>query len=174
MERKIFLLALILAMLFAVKPTLDTSVSATGETTGKCDPLPHLYEDECDIDCMLCGERRSVAHKYTDDCDELCNLCQRRRAVAHTFTDDADPDCNECGRKRPSFLVGDLDRNDSLDLNDAIYALYYVNFPKAYPVNQSVDFDGNEKNDLNDAVHLLYHVNFPDTYPLAPAPSGGQ
>ena len=65
-----------------------------------------------------------------------------------------------------SVLKGDLDESGEVDLNDAIYLLYHVNFPGSYPVNQSVDFDGSGKADLNDAIYLLYHVNFPSSYPL--------
>ena len=106
------------------------------------------------------------AHQYSNPCDEICNLCKRKRAALHTFADDTDLDCDVCGAKRPLFLVGDADRNDSLDLNDAVYTLYHVNFPELYPVNQSLDYDGNETVDPNDAVHLLYHVIFPEQFPL--------
>lgn len=182
--KRILLSALALALIFPLTSAFALSASfpcisddGTHQYTNSCDgtcdlcgakrvTLGHIYEDECYPDCNFCGERRTVTHQYTSDCDELCNLCGRRRAVTHTFTDDADLDCDVCGAKRPFFLVGDLDRNDSLDLDDAIYALYHVNFPDAYPVSQSIDFDGNEKNDLNDAIHLLYHVNFPHNYPL--------
>ena len=61
---------------------------------------------------------------------------------------------------------GDVDGVDGVDLNDAIYLLYHVNFADTYPVNQTCDFDGNGEVDLNDAIYLLYHVNFPSSYPL--------
>ena len=63
--------------------------------------------------------------------------------------------------------LGDLDENGEVDLNDAIYLLYYVNFPANYPINQSVDFNNDGNSDLNDAIYLLYHVNFPANYPLS-------
>ena len=66
----------------------------------------------------------------------------------------------------PAYLKGDVDNDGDVDLDDAIYLLYHVNFKETYPVNQSVDFDGSGAADLDDAIHLLYHVNFKDTYPL--------
>ncbi len=61
---------------------------------------------------------------------------------------------------------GDLDGMGGVDLDDAIYLLYYVNFSDVYPIYQSVDFDGSGTADLDDAIYLLYHVNFPSQYPL--------
>ncbi len=63
-------------------------------------------------------------------------------------------------------LKGDVDKSGAVDLNDAIYLLYHVNFPGNYPIDQEVDLDGNGQADLNDAIYLLYHVNFPSSYPL--------
>ena len=81
-----------------------------------------------------------------------------------SYTNDKDTDCNKCGFVR--FTKGDVDRVEGVDLNDAIYLLYHVNFKDTYPVGQPVDFDGSGTVDLNDAIYLLYHVNFKDTYPL--------
>jgi hypothetical protein len=61
---------------------------------------------------------------------------------------------------------GDVDGVEGVDLDDAIYLLYHVNFSTTYPVNQPVDFNGDGKEDLDDAIYLLYHVNFKETYPL--------
>ena len=66
----------------------------------------------------------------------------------------------------PTVLKGDVNGNGTVDLDDAIYLLYHVNFSETYPVDQSVDFNGDGKEDLDDAIYLLYHVNFKDTYPL--------
>ena len=65
-------------------------------------------------------------------------------------------------------IRGDMDANDKLNSNDAVYLLYYVMFGKDdYPIRQSGDMDGNGKVNSNDAVYLLYHVMFgEDDYPL--------
>ncbi len=65
-----------------------------------------------------------------------------------------------------SYLKGDVDNDGDVDMDDAIYLLYHVNFQSTYPVNQPVDFNGDSKEDLDDAIYLLYHVNFPASYPL--------
>ena len=70
------------------------------------------------------------------------------------------------GEPAPAYLKGDVDNDGDVDLDDAIYLLYYVNFSATYPVNQPVDFNGDSKEDLDDAIYLLYHVNFSATYPL--------
>ena len=58
-------------------------------------------------------------------------------------------------------IRGDMDANDKLNSNDAVYLLYYVMFGKDnYPIRQNGDMDGNGKVNSNDAVFLLYHVMF--------------
>lgn len=63
-------------------------------------------------------------------------------------------------------LRGDVNSNNKLDIYDAIYLLYHVNFSESYPVNQRVDYDGNDIEDIEDAIYLLFHINFPERYPL--------
>ncbi len=63
-------------------------------------------------------------------------------------------------------LKGDVDSSGTVDLDDAIYLLYHVNFSDSYLVNQPADFDSSGTVDLDDAIYLLYHVNFPGSYPL--------
>ena len=105
-------------------------------------------------------------HSYTDACDADCNLCGEIRTPPHVYDGETDRICNLCSHERPSFTAGDVDGDAVVDLDDAIYLLYHVNFKDTYPVNQPVDFNGDAKEDLDDAIYLLYHVNFKDTYPL--------
>ncbi len=65
--------------------------------------------------------------------------------------------------------AGDLDGNNSVDANDAIYLLYHVYFPTKYKLPDGVtgNFDGKGGVDANDAIYLLYHVFFPTKYPLS-------
>ncbi len=66
------------------------------------------------------------------------------------------------------YTPGDIDGNEGVDNNDAIYLLYASIFGfEEYPVNQSCDFDGNGIVDNNDAIYLLYHTIFEDDYPLS-------
>lgn len=65
-------------------------------------------------------------------------------------------------------IRGDMDGNDKLNSNDAVYLLYYVMFGENdYPIHQNGDMDGNGKVNSNDAVYLLYHVMFgAEDYPI--------
>ena len=65
-----------------------------------------------------------------------------------------------------SAVKGDVDGDSDVDLDDAIYFLFHVNFPEFYPVSQPVNFDGKGGVDLEDAIYFLFHVNFPEFYPL--------
>lgn len=65
-------------------------------------------------------------------------------------------------------MKGDVDGNNKVDSDDAIYLLYNTLFGSGdYPLNQTTDFDGNGKTDSDDAIHLLYHTLFgASDYPL--------
>ena len=118
-------------------------------------------------DCGTVDEASREVHKHDNACDTTCNVCGAERQVPdHIYDDAKDLICNECGYERPPYILGDVDNDSDVDLDDAIYLLYHVNFPTTYPVNQPIDFNGDFKEDLDDAIYLLYHVNFPATYPL--------
>ena len=134
----------------------DAKLSTTGVTVhGSLDSDETAFDDESHW--KICS---------------VCGLKDNNTVKPHVFDGEEDVACDVCGFTK--YIRGDVDNNKTVDLDDAIYLLYHVNFSDTYPINQSCDFDGNGTADLDDAIYLLYHVNFPDTYPLAPAPSGGQ
>lgn len=118
----------------------------------------------------FCTEKLNYAlHVYDNACDAECNVCGETRQVPeHVYDSPEDPDCNVCGYERPPYLPGDTDGDGDVDLDDAIYLLFHVNFQASYPVNQPVDFDNSGEVDLDDAIYLLFHVNFKESYPLFP------
>lgn len=67
-----------------------------------------------------------------------------------------------------SEILGDLNRDEYVDLNDAILLLQYSMFPGDYPLEYrgSVDFTKDGYVDLNDAILLLQYSMFPDDYPI--------
>ncbi|MBQ2786031.1 MAG: bacterial Ig-like domain-containing protein [Oscillospiraceae bacterium] len=64
------------------------------------------------------------------------------------------------------YTIGDLDRNDKVDENDAIYLLRHVLFPDKYTIHAWADFDADGQISEADAIYLLRHVLFPEKYPL--------
>ena len=81
--------------------------------------------------------------------------------------------CNGTGKRKSNsyihnsiFVPGDLDENGEIDINDAIYLLYYTFFPDDFLMNQQVDFNGDRTIDINDAIYVLYYTFFPEDYPL--------
>lgn len=65
-----------------------------------------------------------------------------------------------------SVIAGDMDGNDYLSSDDAIYLLYHVMNPTKYPANQDCDFNDDGKVNSDDAIYLLYHVMLPEKYLL--------
>ena len=64
------------------------------------------------------------------------------------------------------YKRGDVNGDDKVDSNDAIYLLRYTLMPEKYPINQSGDMNGDGKTDSNDAIYLLRHTLMPNNYPL--------
>ena len=64
------------------------------------------------------------------------------------------------------YTPGDLDGNEGITSDDAVYLLMNTFFPETYPLDQPADFDGNGTVTSDDAVYLLMHTFFQETYPL--------
>ncbi len=67
-----------------------------------------------------------------------------------------------------THIIGDLDGNESVSKDDAVYLLMNSLFGDAkYPVNQSVDYNGDALKNKDDAVYLLMYTLFGSSrYPL--------
>ncbi|MBE6713290.1 MAG: hypothetical protein E7580_07200 [Ruminococcaceae bacterium] len=141
----------------------DTDCNTCGKTRITED---HVYDSVCDENCNLCGAIRTVTHSYVDACDSECDLCGKTRTAPHVYDDSEDLLCNECGYERPPYVPGDLDGKAGVDMDDAIYLLFAINFSDQYPTDQPLDFDGNGQVNMDDAIYLLFHVNFSEQYPL--------
>ncbi len=69
-------------------------------------------------------------------------------------------------KTEPEYIVGDLNGDEKVNLDDVAYLLNHVYFPARYPVYQNCDFSGDEIVSLDDVAYLLNHIYFPDRYPL--------
>ncbi len=63
-------------------------------------------------------------------------------------------------------IPGDIDGNETVDVDDVLALLWYVLFPDDYPIDAEADFDKSGSVDVDDVLTLLWYVLFPDEYPL--------
>lgn len=107
------------------------------------------------------------SHLYDNSCDRDCNVCAFVRDTAeHVYDGDRDITCNVCGAMR--IVPGDVDENNTVTQDDAIYLLFYIYFPEDYPINSyhDPDYDKDGDTDMDDAFYLLYHAYFPERFPI--------
>ena len=96
--------------------------------------------------CQNCGD------SYVD-----CYI----NALGHKFENEI---CTVCGS--PERIPGDIDGNETVDVDDVLALLWNVLFPDDYPIEAEADFDDNGVVDVDDVLTLLWHVLFPEDYPL--------
>jgi len=60
----------------------------------------HIYDNDCDTTCNVCGCVRTITHAYSNDCDTTCNICGYARTITHTYSNSCDATCNVCGYVR--------------------------------------------------------------------------
>lgn len=68
---------------------------------------PHVFDDECDTTCNDCSYVREIEHTYGDvwSCNETihwkeCTICSEKLEIAHVYDNNCDEDCNVCGYVR--------------------------------------------------------------------------
>ncbi len=66
-----------------------------------------------------------------------------------------------------TIVRGDVNGDDFLDSDDAIYLLRSTLNPNRYPSNQNGDMNGDGFTDSDDAIYLLRHTLSPSRYPLS-------
>ena len=118
----------------------------------------------------------------TDMNGEIINLTFMIKEGVTEYIGDYSVSCNFTARQADGTVIqvavvpgiisikdvmrGDLDGNNIVNEDDAIYLLYSIFFEEDYPLNQDCDFDKNGKVDEDDAIYLLYYTFFPEDYPL--------
>ncbi|PWM00115.1 MAG: hypothetical protein DBY04_01130 [Clostridiales bacterium] len=64
------------------------------------------------------------------------------------------------------YAPGDINGDETINSDDAIYLLKHTFLPEQYPLSGSGDMNGDGKVDSDDAVYLLKHTFLPEQYPL--------
>ena len=65
-------------------------------------------------------------------------------------------------------VLGDINADSLVDINDAVALFRHIMLPEMYPVDYPgiLDFDKNDLVDINDALRLFRHSMFPEQYPI--------
>ncbi len=104
---------------------------------------------------------------------QVCSSCQQKiNEGAHVYDNDADMQCNICGASK--YTPGDLNGDEGVTQDDAIYLLKHTFRPNSYPIDQPVDYNGDGSVNQDDAIYLLKHTFRPNAYPLANASNAGK
>ena len=124
-------------------------------------------------DCSRCN-RFSATEYFVSTVAGPHSFTEEIRDAAH-MVPGSDPtlyyyDCEHCDtmgtQTYAAAATGDLDGNELINEDDAIYLLQYVLMPDMFPVSQNADYDGNGTVNEDDAIYLLQHVLMPDMFPL--------
>ena len=90
---------------------------------------------------------------------------------AHTYDDKYDADCNDCGAirevpERPTFTLGDIDGNDSINNGDLIMLRRYLAGWGVEMNEEAADLDGSGEVNNRDAIWLARYLAGWDGYEL--------
>ena len=69
-------------------------------------------------------------------------------------------------RNKQLIIAGDVNGDEVINDQDAIYYLFSIYFPEEYPMEIPSDFNGDGIINDQDAIYLLFYVYFPDKYPI--------
>ena len=148
------------------KPTC----TAQGYTTYTCSCCGYSYKaDKVNANGHSFGDWTVVsAATCTESGEEQrkCKNCDHSEsrtvdALGHNYENFV---CTNCGDRK--YVPGDVDLNETVDVDDVLALLWNVLFPDDYPIEVDADFDGNGTTDVDDVLTLLWHVLFPEEYPL--------
>jgi hypothetical protein len=67
-----------------------------------------------------------------------------------------------------TYLMGDIDGDEDVDLDDAVYLFGHSMLPQYYPTDYkgTLDLNGDQTVNVQDALALFRYSMLPDIYPL--------
>ena len=100
---------------------------------------------------------------FAFECVPDITLYVREGSFAHVYAKEM-----EMNYEFISYIAGDINCDDYVDLHDAVLLLQYSMFPELYPLEYAGDVDFNDDGaiDLKDAILVLQHSMFPELYPI--------
>lgn len=151
--------------------TLRAKVACESTTVG-CTLKAEINKQQVEIfvlsdDIKIC-DHPEVTYVMVDELHHniVCTCCGYVVEEVHAYDNNSDCKCNYCGYER--YLRGDVDNDNDVDSDDAVYLVYNIFFGGAeYPVVQGLDFDGDGLETTDDGIYLLYFIYFGEkSYPL--------
>jgi len=70
--------------------------------------------------------------------------------------------------EQPDYLIGDVDLDGVVDINDAMYLFQYSMLPELFTMEYqgNLDLDFDELIDINDAMYLFQYSMLPEMFPI--------
>lgn len=96
----------------------------------------------------------------------LLKICDDPNAAFTELTKEDIEDILEEIYGKVESILGNIDDDGDVDVDDVLALLWNVLFPEDYPIDAEADFDGNGSVDVDDVLSLLWFVLFPEDYPL--------
>ena len=74
--------------------------------------------------------------------------------------------CISASATSSNAVLGDMNGDSVVNIDDAIYLLKHTMMPSRYPVSQPADVNGTGDVNIDDAIYLLKHTMMPSRYPI--------
>ena len=149
-------------------PTLITAIpdkpQVTG-TTGESITIKQIEGFEYCLDDMV-WQKSNVFDMLIEDMEYY--VYQRIAAIPEevVYQITSDYTAVKTDNSISFFIPGDINGDEEITDQDAIYLLFSYYFPDKYPVDQPCDFNNDGFVTDQDAIYLLFHYYFPDKYPI--------
>ena len=139
--------------------------------TGKAVDHTHSFDGCVDATCATCSFTREASHRFSEQWTKnsthhwhICEACgEQTAAEPHNISAADDTVCTVCGLL---YTPGDLNGDEKVNEDDAIYLLQYILLPEYFSISQDADYVRDNKVNEDDAIYLLQHVLLPEFFPL--------